>query len=309
MKKEQGSLNYVKMEEEMLKFWQDNNTFEKLKEQNKKTGKYFATLDGPITANYNMGLHHAYGRTFKDAMIKFNALCGCDQHYQNGFDCHGLPVENRVEKELGFETKKDIENYGIENFVEKCIETVNKYSASQTESSIRLGQWMNWDDSYFTNSDENITAIWHFLKKCHEKNWVGLSYRPMPWCTHCGTSLSEHEMSDADAYKDVTHIAIFFKCPIKDSNNDMLVWTTTPWTLTSNVAVAVNPEFDYNIVKVKSSDRNIIVCASAMKVLKDDIVEIVKTIKGSELVGLTYETCFPELKPQQFEHKIVAWDE
>ena len=106
-----------------------------------------------------------------------------------------------------------------EEVVEKCIETVNKYSASQTQSSIRLGQWMNWDDSYYTNSDNNITTIWHFLKKCHEKNWVGLSYRPMPWCTHCGTSLSEHEMSDADAYKDVTHLAIFFKCPILNTNN------------------------------------------------------------------------------------------
>ena len=309
MKKEQGSLNYVNMEEEVLKFWQENDTFSKLKTKNKSTGKYFATLDGPITANYNMGLHHAFNRTFKDAMIKFAALCGCDQHYQNGFDCHGLPVENRVEKELGFETKKDIENYGIGNFVEKCIETVNKYSASQTQSSIRLGQWMNWDDSYYTNSDKNITTIWHFLKKCHEKGWVSLSYRPMPWCTHCGTSLSEHEMSDADAYKDVTHLAIFFKCPIVNSNNDMLVWTTTPWTLSANVAVAVNPEFEYNIVKVKSSERNLIVCSSAMKVLKDDVVEVVKTIKGSELVGLSYETCFPEFKPQQFEHKIVAWDE
>lgn len=309
MKKEQGSLDYVNMEEGVLSFWQQNNTFEKLKEQNKKTGKYFATLDGPITANYNMGLHHAFNRTFKDAMIKFAALNGCDEHFQNGFDCHGLPVENRVEKELGFETKKDIENYGIGNFVEKCIETVNKYSASQTQSSIRLGQWMNWDDSYYTNSDTNITTIWHFLKKCHEKNWISLSYRPMPWCTHCGTSLSEHEMSDADAYKDVTHLAIFFKCPILNSNNDMLVWTTTPWTLTSNVAVAVNPELDYCVVKVKSSERNLIVCSTALKVLKDDIVEVVETIKGSELVGLTYETCFPELKQQQFEHKIVAWDE
>ena len=309
MKKEQGSLDYVKMEEGVLSFWQQNNTFEKLKEQNKNTGKYFATLDGPITANYNMGLHHAFNRTFKDAMIKFAAINGCDEHFQNGFDCHGLPVENRVEKELGFETKKDIENYGIGNFVEKCIETVNKYSASQTQSSIRLGQWMNWDDSYFTNSDNNITSIWHFLKKCQEKDWIGLSYRPMPWCTHCGTSLSEHEMSDADAYKDVTHLAIFFKCPIQNSNNDMLVWTTTPWTLTSNVAVAVNPDLDYCIVKIKSSERNVIVCSTALKVLKDDIVEVVETVKGSELVGLTYETCFPELKQQQFEHKIVAWDE
>ena len=309
MKKEQGSLNYVKMEEGVLKFWQDNNIFNKMKEQNKKTGKYFATMDGPITANYNMGLHHAYGRTFKDAMIKFAALCGCDQHYQNGFDAHGLPVELRVERELGLDSKKDIENYGIDNFVTKCMETVDKYSASQTDSSIRLGQWMNWDDSYYTNSDNNITSIWHFLKKCQEKNMIANSHKIMRWCTRCGTSLSDHEMTDDDAYKTVTCLAIFFKCPIKNSNNDMLVWTTTPWTLTANVAVAVNPEFDYNIVKVKSSDRNLIVCASAMKVLKDDVVEVVKTVKGSELVGLSYETCFPELSEQNFEHKIVAWEE
>ena len=308
MKKENANLNYVKMEEEILKFWQVNDIFNKMKEKNKKTGKYFATLDGPITANYNMGLHHAYGRTFKDAMIKFEAMCGNDEHFQNGFDAHGLPVETRVEKELGIDSKREIEKYGIENFVRECMNTVKKYSASQTQSSIRLGQWMNWDDSYYTNSDENITSIWYFLKKCHEKNWVQLSYKPMPWCTRCGTSLSEHEMSDADAYKDDTCIAIFFKCPIINSNNDMLVWTTTPWTLAANVAIAVNPDLEYNIVKVKSSDRNVIVCASAMKVLKDDAIEIVKTVKGSELVGLEYETCFNEIKPQQFTHTIVSWD-
>ena len=308
MQKEQGSLNYVKMEEQMLKFWQDNNTFEKLKEQNKRTGKFFATLDGPITANYNMGLHHAYNRTFKDAMIKFAAINGYDEHFQNGFDAHGLPVELRVEGELGLNSKKDIEAYGIDKFVEKCLQTVDKYSASQTKSSIRLGQWMNWDDSYYTNSDNNITTIWHFLKKCQDKGYIANSHRIMRWCTRCGTSLSDHEMSDQDAYKDVTCLAIFFKCPIIGTNNDMLVWTTTPWTLSANVAVAVNPEFDYNIVKVKSSERNVIVCANVMKVLKDDVVEVVKTVKGSELVGLTYETCFPELSEQQFEHKIVAWD-
>lgn len=309
MQKEQGSLNYVEMEKGVLKFWEQNDIFEKLKTKNKKTGKYFATLDGPITANYNMGLHHAFNRTFKDAMFKYAALKGCDQHYQNGFDCHGLPVENRVENELGFTNKKDIENFGIENFVRECMNTVKKYSSSQTKSSIRLGQWMNWDDSYYTNSDNNITSIWHFLKVCHEHKWIGLSYRPMPWCTHCGTSLSEHEMSDADAYKDVTHTAIFFKCPIKNSNNDILVWTTTPWTLSANVAVAVNPELTYNIVKVKSSSRNLIVCANAMKVLKNDVVEVLKSVKGAELEGLVYETCFPEFSEQQFEHKIVLWNE
>ena len=308
MKKEQGSLDYVKMENGVLNFWQENSIFEKLKAQNKKTGKYFATLDGPITANYNMGLHHAYNRTFKDAMIKFAALNGCDEHFQNGFDAHGLPVELRVEREQGLNSKKEIEAYGVDKFVNTCMATVDKYSKSQTLSSIRLGQWMNWDDSYYTNSDNNITTIWHFLKKCQDKGYIANSHRIMRWCTRCGTSLSEHEMSDQDAYKDVTCLAIFFKCPIVGTNNDMLVWTTTPWTLSANVAVAVNPEFDYNIVKIKSSDRNIIVCAEVMKVLKDDVVEVVKTIKGSELVGLTYETCFPELPEQQFEHKIVAWD-
>lgn len=308
MQKEQGNLDYVKMEEGVLKFWQDNSIFEKLKTKNKATGKYFATLDGPITANYNMGLHHAYGRTFKDAMIKFAALCGNDQHYQNGFDAHGLPVELRVERELGLDSKKEIEQYGIDKFVDKCLKTVDFYSASQTQSSIRLGQWMNWDDSYYTNSTENITSIWHFLKKCNEKGWVANSHRIMRWCTRCGTSISDHEMTDQDAYKDVTCQAIFFKCPIKGTNNDMLVWTTTPWTLTANVAIAVNPDFDYSVVKVKSQERNIIVCSKLTKVLKDDAVEVVKTIKGSELVGLSYDTCFPELSKQNFEHKIVAWD-
>ncbi len=309
MKKENGNLNYVEMENEILKFWEQHTIFDKLKAKNKNSNKYFAFLDGPITANYHMGLHHAYGRTFKDAMIKFEALCGYDQHYQNGFDAHGLPVELRVERELGLNSKKEIENYGIAKFVDKCMETVNFYSESQTESSIRLGQWMNWEDSYYTNSDENITSIWHFLKKCDEKGWIANSHRIMRWCTRCGTSLSDHEMSDDDAYKEDSCLAIFFKCPIANSNNDMLVWTTTPWTLTSNVAIAVNPELDYNIVKIKSSDRNVIVCASAIKVLKDDAVEVIKTVKGSELVGLEYETCFPELSEQQFIHKIVAWDE
>ncbi len=308
MKKENSNLNYVEMEKQMLNFWQNNDIFEKLKAKNKKTGKYFATLDGPITANYNMGLHHAYNRTFKDAMFKFEALCGYDQHYQNGFDSHGLPVEKKVEEALGLDSKQDIEKYGIDKFVKACMDSVDKYSASQTQSSIRLGQWMNWDDSYYTNSDSNITAIWYFLKKCHEKGWIQQSYRPTPWCTRCGTSIAENDMSGDDVYRNDTCQAIFFKCPIKDSNNDILVWTTTPWTLCANVAVAVNPDFDYNIVKIKSSNRNLIVMASLMKVLKDDACEVLKTVKGSELVGLSYETCFPELSEQQFVHKIVAWD-
>ena len=308
MRKEQGIPNFPKNEEEILKFWQDNKIFEKLKEKNKKTGKYYTLLDGPITANYNMGLHHAFARTFKDATIKYRALKGYDQHYQNGFDAHGLPVEVGVEKELGINSKKEIEEFGIANFVDACMKRVDKYSKLITEGSIRLGQWMNWDDSYYTNADSNITSIWHFLKECNNQNMLGTKYRPMPWCTRCGTSLSEHEMSDADAYKNVVCKAVFFKLPIKEIDAKMLVWTTTPWTLSSNVAIAVNPELNYCFCEVKSDSSPIILCESALKVLKADIVKVIKTVKGAELVGYTYETCFEELPRQQFTHKIVAWD-
>lgn len=310
MKKENIKPNLVENELEMLKFWENNNIFEKVKEQNKKTGKYYATMDGPITANgITMGLHHAFGRSLKDAMIKYRAITGYDMHYQNGFDAQGLWVEVNAEKDLGLNSKKDIESYGIANFTEYCMEKVRKCAGKMTEQSIRLGQWMNWDDSYYTNSDENITAIWHFLKVCHEKGWLIQKYRPMPWCTRCGTSLSEHEMSDADAYRNDTCKAVFFKLPVKNENFKMLVWTTTPWTLSSNVAIAVNPELEYSLCKVKSDDKLICVCSSATKVLKDDIVSVEKVVKGSELVGKTYETCFEELPLQNFEHKIVAWED
>lgn len=310
MRREQGIPNFPKNEEEILKFWKDNDIFSKLKDKNKATGKYFATMDGPITANgITMGLHHAFGRSRKDAMIKYHALRGEDMHYQNGFDAQGLWVEVNAEKDLGLNSKKDIEAYGIDKFTEYCMEKVRKCASAMTDQSIRLGQWMNWEDSYYTNSDENITSIWHFLKTCHEKGWIIQKYRPMPWCTRCGTSLSEHEMADGDAYRNDECQAVFVKLPIKDMNAKILVWTTTPWTLSSNVAVAVNPELEYAFCKVHSDDSYIIVLATATKVLKNDVISIEKVVKGSDLVGLTYETCFEELPLQQFEHKIVAWDQ
>ena len=308
MEKETSMPHLPTLEEKVLKFWESENIFEKMKAENKKTGKYFAFLDGPITANYPMGLHHTWNRSLKDIMLKFAALNGCDAHYQNGFDAHGLPVELSVEKELGLNSKKEIEKFGIANFIEACLKRVEVYSQKQTDQSKRLGQWMDWEDSYFTNADENITAIWYFLKECHKKGWIVEKYRPTPWCTRCGTALSEHEMSDVDAYKDIEHMAVFFKLPVKNTNYSVVVWTTTPWTLSSNVAVAINPRLEYSICKVKSCDRLLIVCSSALKILRDDLISVEKTVLGEELVGLEYETCFPELKQQNFTHKIVAWD-
>ncbi len=307
MKKEPAMPNLVKNEEEVLKFWEDNKIFNKVKEKNKKTGKYYAFLDGPITANNEMKLHHCWNRSLKDIMLRYKALQGFDAHYQNGFDAQGLWVEVGVEKMLGLKDKRDILKFGMDKFTEACIERVNHFANIISAQSQRLGQWMDWNDSYFTNSDTNITSIWYFLKKCYEKGWLIEKFRPMPWCSHCGTSLSEHEL--ADSYQDMEHIAVFFKLPIFERNWDMLVWTTTPWTLSSNVAIAVNPELVYCVCKIKSSNRKLVVGKNAIKVLKDDLISVEEEILGSKLVGLSYQTCFEELEEQNFVHKIVPWED
>ena len=302
MKKEVSMPNFIELEKNVLKFWKEKDAFKKLVEKN-KNGKKFLFLDGPVTANNRAGVHHLWGRTLKDVTLKYNAMKGKWCHFQNGFDGQGMWVEVNVEKELGLDGKPEIMEYGLDKFTNKCMERVDYYANEITNQSIRMGQWMDWDNSYHTKADENITAIWHFLKECDSKGWIIKKNRPMVWCPRCGTSLSEHEM--AGSYHDVTHTAIFVKLPIKNKDFKLVAWTTTPWTLTANVALAVNPEFTY--VKVNFEGENIVLGKDALKVLKQD-VEILEEFKGSQLVGLEYETCFPELEEQQFTHKVVAWD-
>jgi len=300
--------SFVDNEKEILGFWEENDCFHKLKAKNEGGPKY-RFIDGPITANNPMGVHHTWGRTLKDTFIKYHAMKGCDTHYRNGFDSQGLWVEVEVEKELGFKTKHDIEEYGLDKFTEKCIDRVKKFSGVITEQSKRLGQWMDWDNSYFTYTDENIQGIWLFLKKCHEGGWIRQVYKPMPWCSRCGTSLSEHEMTGS--YKEIEHEAVFFKLPILGTNDYILVWTTTPWTLSANVALAVNPEMTYVRLHVAGEEHNYVTSLNYYKQKFEgkDGVELLATMSGRDLEGLTYETCFPEMEEQKFEHKIVLWDE
>ncbi len=307
MKKVEPNFNFIDMEHKIMKFWEEEKCFDKLLEKN-KDGKKFKFLDGPITANNPMGIHHAWGRTLKDVYLRYKGMNGYTSHYRNGFDGQGLWIEVEVEKELGFKDKKDIENYGLEKFTRKCMDRVENFSKIITEQSKRLGQWMDWDNSYYTNTEENITSIWHFLKKCDEKGMIKQSFRPMPWCPRCGTSLSEHEM--AGSYKQMVHKAVFFKLPLVGTDSKIVVWTTTPWTLSSNVALAVNPEIDYVKVKVKSDDKYLIMGKNGLKILGDDKVEVVDSFKGDKLVGLEYETCFPKMEKQKvIDHKVVAWEE
>ena len=300
--------SFAENEKEILSFWKENDCFKKLKAKNEGGPKY-RFIDGPITANNPMGIHHVWGRTLKDTFIKYHAMKGDDTHYRNGFDGQGLWVEVEVEKELGFKTKHDIEEYGLDKFTDKCIDRVKKFSGVITEQSQRLGQWMDWDNSYYTYTDENITGIWAFLKKCNEGGWIKQIYKPMPWCPRCGTSLSEHEMTGS--YKEIEHEAVFFKLPLLKSNDYILVWTTTPWTLSANVALAVNKEMNYVRLHVEGEETNYITSETyyKQKFAGKDGVTLLDTFKGTELEGLEYETCFPEIAEQNFTHKIVLWDE
>lgn len=296
--------DFVKNEEEVLKYWNEHKCFEKLREKN-KNGKKYRFIDGPITANNKMGVHHAFGRSLKDCFLRYKAMNGYTSHYRNGFDGQGLWVEVEVEKDLGFKNKKDVENFGLENFTNACVDRVKKYSSIITEQSKRLGQWMDWDNSYYTLSDNNITSIWYFLKKCHEKGMIKETYKPMPWCVRCGTSLSEHEMTGS--YHDVTCKAVYFKLPVKGKDFQALVWTTTPWTLCANVALAVNPNLDYVVANI--NNEKLLLCKDVFEKKFKEKGKVLETLKGNTLEGLEYVTCFEELEPQKnVKHKIVLWD-
>ncbi|MDD5551670.1 MAG: isoleucine--tRNA ligase [Candidatus Pacebacteria bacterium] len=316
------NFDFAKKEEEILKFWKKNNIFEKLR--NKNQGKErWSFLDGPITANNPMGVHHAWGRTYKDVFQRYKAMQGFDERFQNGFDCQGLWVEVEVEKELGFKNKKDIENYGVEKFVEKCKERVFKYSKIQTEQSIRLGQWMDWGNSYYTMSDENNYAIWNFLKKCDEKGWIYKGHDTVAWCPRCETAISQHEILTED-YKEITHDSVFFRLPIINEGNKewentyLLVWTTTPWTIPANVAIGINSKYTYGIWEDKKSKEKYVFLLSGEE-KKPPVREVqknggalsleawimqdlgktlgnIKTIEAEELLNLKYKGPFDDLE-------------
>jgi len=303
-------MDFPEIERKILTFWQENKIFEKLRKkiQGKKRWSF---LDGPITANNPMGVHHAWGRTYKDLFQRYKAMQGYDQRFQNGFDCQGLWVEVEVEKELGFKTKKDIEKFGIDKFVEKCKERVLKYSKIQTEQSIRLGQWMDWENSYYTMSDENNYAIWYFLKKCWQDGLLYKGRDVVPFCPRCGTAISQHEIL-TEEYKEITHKSIFLKIPVMNAENTfLLVWTTTPWTLPANVALAAHPDLQY----VKSRDKygnTYILLKDKAGLIKDG--EIIDTFEGRKMEGMQYKGLFDELRMvkeamKEQKHKIILWDE
>lgn len=315
-------IDFPLSERKQLEQWYKNGVVAKYLHRNDSAKRYFSFMDGPITANNPMGVHHAWGRTYKDLWQKYKNMQGFKQRFQNGFDCQGLWVEVEVEKELGLRTKKDIENLvpgdkkeSIAKFVNLCKERVLKYAAIQTDQTKRLGNFMDWDNSYFTMSDDNNYTIWHFLKVCHESGWIYKGRDSVPWCPRCETAISQHEMLTED-YKEAVHKSVYLELPVENRESEFfLVWTTTPWTIPANIAIAVDEKLDYCLVEGRSGDR--------YWLLKDRVYEVVgkeakilKTQKGKDLVGLKYKAPFdglPAVKKASREsklfHTVIATDE
>src|SRR5579883_595649 len=304
--------DFPAMEEATLAWWRANDMMGKYVRKNRGSGKRFSFIDGPITANNPMGVHHAWGRTYKDLFQRYKTMQGYEQRYQNGFDGQGLHVEVEVEKELGLNNKRDIETYGIDRFVEQCKKRVFTYAGVQTEQSIRLGYWMDWDNSYHTLSDENNYTIWLFLKLCHERGWIYKGHDVMPWCPRCGTGLTQAEL--ADEYKDVVHTSLFVALPLisppppAEEGDALMIWTTTPWTLPANVAAAVNPDLTY--VRVRNEGKVYWVAEGALSnVFKNAPFEILASAPGRDLEGWRYRGTFDELDAQAgVEHRVIVWE-
>ena len=289
------------LEQEILEFWQRERVFDRLREQNAE-GPRFSFFDGPVTANKTMGVHTAWGRTLKDVFLRYKALRGYHQRYQNGWDCQGLWIEVGVEKTLGMNSKKEIEEYGLDRFAAKCRDVVAWSSGELRRASERLGQWMDWERDYYTFSDTNVEYIWRFLKVVHDRGWLVLGHRSTPWCPRCGTSLSQHELSQAGVHQDREDPALTVRLPLLDHPGEaLLIWTTTPWTLPANVAAAVRPDIGYG--RLPSGD-----WVSVESQPED--VEFGAIRKGRELVGLRYEGPFDALGPgAAVQHEVIPWED
>jgi isoleucyl-tRNA synthetase len=286
------------LELEMLDVWEREQTFEQLRARN-RGGPAWSFVDGPVTANKSLAVHTAWGRTLKDVFQRYKAMRGFDQRYQNGYDCQGLWIEVGVERELGLNSKREIEEFGLEEFARRCRDVVVRSSTELTRGSQRLGQWMDWGNDYFTFSDTNIEYIWKFLKRVHEQGWLYLGHRSTEWCPRCGTSISQHELTGS--YVDRADPSLYVRFPLLDRPGEsVVVWTTTPWTLPANVAAAVNPEADYG--RRLNGE-----WVAAPRYPDERFGEI---LKGADLVGWRYRGPFDALPAASgVEHRVIPWDE
>lgn len=309
--------NFKETEQKILNFWRENQIFAKSLES-RKNGKRFVFFEGPPTANGQPGIHHVLARAFKDLYCRYKTMRGFYVLRKAGWDTHGLPVEIQIEKELGFKNKKEIEEYGIEKFNKKAKESVWKYKREWEELTAKMAFWVDLKRPYVTYETSYIESVWNIIKETNKNRLLYKAHKVIPFCTRCGTPLSSHEV--AQGYKTVTDKSVYIKFKIKpgqkignikaDDGTYILAWTTTPWTLPGNVALAVGKDIDY--LALKTGHEYFIVAKnlknSVFKDWKEDF-PAAEEFKGSDLVGLSYEPLF-KIKELQSEtsHKIYAAD-
>jgi len=281
-------MNMPEIEKKILEFWQKNKIFEKSLKKKSPKGD-FVFYEGPPTANGKPGIHHVLARIFKDLIPRYKTMQGYHVERKAGWDTHGLPVELEVEKMLGLKNKKDIENYGIENFNKKCKESVWKYKEEWEKMTERIGFWIDMENPYITYENDYIESLWWIIKQIAEKKLLYKGHKVVPQCPRCGTALSSHEV--AQGYKNIEEESVYIKFRVKGKNNEyILAWTTTPWTLPGNIALAIGKDIKY--VKVKQNNDFYYLAKDLLSKLTG-AYEIVEEIDGDSMFGLEYEPLFP----------------
>ncbi len=300
-------LNVVLMEEAVLRFWKSHDVFEKSL-KTREGGPEYVFFEGPPTANGKPGVHHVLARAFKDIFPRYKTMQGYHVGRRGGWDTHGLPVEIEVEKKLGFNNKQQIEDYGIDKFNALCRESAFTYIQEWEKLTDRIGYWVDLESAYITYKNEYVESIWNILKNFWEKDLLYQGFKVVPYCPRCGTPLSDHEV--ALGYRDAIDPSVFIRMPLVDEpGTSLLVWTTTPWTLPANVAVAAHPAVDYAVVERKTDDGSVerLILAEALveKVFGEEPVKVVGHLKGKALKGKRYQPLFTFVPPDKPAHYVV----
>ena len=304
-----SKLNVTSLEDGVLKFWKQRDIFKKTVEQ-RKGGPEYVFYEGPPTANGKPGVHHVLARAFKDMFPRYKIMRGYHVSRRGGWDTHGLPVEIEVEKQLGFNSKHQIEEYGIDKFNELCKKSVFTYIQDWEKLTDRIAFWVDLEDAYVTYTNDYIESVWWILKNFWDKDLLFKGYKVVPYCPRCGTPLSDHEV--ALGYEDATDPSVFVRLPLVDKpDTSLLVWTTTPWTLPGNVAVVAHPDVDYVTVERDNNgtkEKLIVARALLEKVFGEEEAKVVDSFKGRKLNGLKYQPLYTFLPPDKPAYYVVMGD-
>jgi len=303
-------LNLTLMEEGVLRFWKSKDIFHKtLKER--EGGPEYVFFEGPPTANGKPGVHHVLARVFKDMFPRYKTMCGYHVSRRGGWDTHGLPVEIEVEKKLGFKNKQQIEDYGIAKFNALCRESAFTYIQDWERLTDRIGYWVDLKDAYITYSNEYIESVWNILKSFWDRDLLYQGFKVVPYCPRCGTPLSDHEV--ALGYEEANDPSVFVRLPLVDQpGTSLLVWTTTPWTLPANVAVAAHPNVEYVTIERSlpegGTEKLVMAENLVTKVFGEEQVKVVEHYKGKHLRGKRYQPLFTFMPPEKPAHFVVMGD-